>query len=118
MDKEAMRLYMREWRAKNPDRLAAYAKKRSDASATARRWGTKKTQLEKKYGITTEDHEQMLKEQGGACAICKEVGPLVVDHCHQTTVVRGLLCSHCNLGLGHFKDNAGTLRAAANYLEL
>lgn len=41
-----------------------------------------------------------------------------VDHCHETGVVRGLLCHNCNFAIGYMKDNPQRLRAAANYLEV
>lgn len=41
--------------------------------------------------------------QDGKCAICEEVKDLVVDHDHETGLVRGLLCSRCNTTEG-FKD--------------
>ncbi|WP_327740317.1 endonuclease VII domain-containing protein [Streptomyces nojiriensis] len=35
--------------------------------------------------------------QGGACAMCSaRRGSLVVDHCHRTGLIRGLLCRSCN----------------------
>ena len=56
----------------------------------------------KKYGLTIEQFNAMLESQGGCCAICgmsdtsrKEIFPLV-DHCHTTNKVRGLLCEACN----------------------
>lgn len=73
--------------------------------------------LASKYGISVEDFKAMSAAQGGACLVCGVVGPLVVDHCHSSGVVRGLLCRVCNLGIGHMKDDPERLRAAADYLE-
>jgi hypothetical protein len=80
--------------------------------------------LQRKYGITLEDYDRMLKEQGGVCAICRsdDVGNdraarWHVDHCHNSNKVRGLLCHRCNMGIGYFKDDPARLRAAAEYLE-
>lgn len=38
-------------------------------------------------------------------------------HCHKTGVVRKLLCPQCNTALGQARDNPGTLRRMAAYLE-
>lgn len=72
------------------------------------------------YGMTVDDYNQRLRDQGGVCAICKSQGPsdkrLVVDHDHTTGAVRGILCSNCNAGLGMLQDNATLLDEAAAYL--
>ncbi len=76
--------------------------------------------LQKKYGITLDDYDRMLKEQGDGCAICgrkpSNTRRLDVDHDHKTGKVRGLLCHRDNRGLAWFSDNPTTLRAAADYL--
>jgi hypothetical protein len=73
--------------------------------------------LVQKYGITQEDYEEMLKVQSGVCAVCKDGNrKLVVDHCHTTGKIRGLLCHHCNVSLGLFNDNIETLQEAIRYL--
>lgn len=75
----------------------------------------------REFGMTEEDHTKMLSEQNGVCAICGKPDPLsqalAVDHDHETGVVRGLLCSHCNKGLGLFRENAELLVAAAEYIK-
>lgn len=79
--------------------------------------------LKRLYGITLAQYDEMLRTQNNLCAICQTDTPgrglpsFVVDHCHDTGRVRGLLCHHCNLALGHFKDNPVLLKAAQGYLE-
>ena len=40
----------------------------------------------------------------------------MVDHCHKTNKIRGMLCNHCNRGLGHFRDDPELLEFARIYL--
>ncbi len=72
------------------------------------------------YGISLDDYFNFLLKQEGCCCICltkfsDSIRPYV-DHCHITKKVRGLLCFHCNTGLGHFKDNYKNLVKAARYV--
>ena len=74
----------------------------------------------RKYGITQEDFDYLLKEQNKSCAICKvsfENQTPHVDHDHDTGYVRGLLCSKCNTGIGLLQDCLITLGQAKDYLE-
>jgi hypothetical protein len=77
-------------------------------------------QIRHYYGLTKEMYLQMLTDQDGRCAICgvpdSEVR-LQVDHCHETKVVRGLLCPNCNRGLGMFQDDKDRLIEAVMFLE-
>jgi hypothetical protein len=71
------------------------------------------------YGITVEQHKQMLELQEYKCLICSKQIDMSspIDHCHNRSFVRGILCRGCNIGLGHFLDNPQILRNAAEYLE-
>ena len=42
---------------------------------------------------------------------------LVVDHCHTTNKVRGIICEKCNQTLGLMDDSVEFLIKAAQYLE-
>jgi hypothetical protein len=57
-----------------------------------------------------------IKKTTKECVICGNEGKLVVDHDHKTGQVRGMLCNHCNRGLGHFRDDPTLLEFAAQYL--
>ena len=57
-----------------------------------------------------------LKATVKQCVICGDETKLVVDHDHKTGEVRGLLCNHCNRGLGHFRDDPALLEFAVQYL--
>lgn len=70
------------------------------------------------YGITLEEKDQLFASQDCSCAICRDtIGPFHVDHDHATNKVRGILCCHCNRGLGGFRDSAEFLNEAINYLK-
>jgi len=78
------------------------------------------------YGITYRDYTDLLKGQDYKCKICLGEGftmavhlktKLVVDHCHETGRIRGLLCHNCNRGLGLFKDDKDSLKRSILYLE-
>ena len=73
------------------------------------------------YRITLDDYNMIYDKQNGRCAICNKHNfecnkILSLDHCHNTGKIRGLLCSHCNHGLGQFKDDTELLIQAMKYL--
>jgi hypothetical protein len=86
----------------------------------------RRAELQRKFGISLEDYNVILEEQGGVCAICSQpetairmgrVLPLSVDHNHRTGAVRGLLCTACNIGLGSLAESKVRLNAAIAYLD-
>lgn len=78
-------------------------------------------QLKFYYGLTRTQYDQMVSHQNGLCVICKSElshGKTThIDHCKITRKIRGILCSHCNVGIGHLKHNVDILRAAILYCE-
>jgi len=110
-----------EWRKENPEKRAsqrAIAKRRYHEEGRGKQ--TRDQRLQYRYGITEKDFEAMEEAVGGKCEICRQECSarelLSVDHDHQTGEVRGLLCHHCNTGLGHFQDCPDLLQEAIRYL--
>lgn len=120
---EANRPSLREkqnaWARANYDPVKAREKSRryrSNPEARKRMSrSARRSFVEKQYGITMEQYEEMTS---GACAICGAApeDKLCLDHCHATGMARGGLCSRCNSGLGYFRDDPVLLRRAAAYL--
>jgi hypothetical protein len=77
-------------------------------------------QRKKRYGLEDFEFTRLLQTQNFKCPLCCEKldkETACVDHCHDTTKVRGLLCRTCNMALGLFKDSIETLENAINYLD-
>lgn len=89
-------------------------------AAQARKRDYRPQNLMRFYGITVEQFDAMLVEQGGVCKVCS--GPAMgkgryhVDHDHETGLVRGLLCHKCNVALGMVRDSISHLQALIDYL--
>lgn len=96
-NKKENRKYIRFWQEQNPDKVL-------------------NNQLKHKFGITLEELRELKAGQKNKCAICCKKKKLVVDHCHKTGKVRGLLCSTCNSGIGMLQDNIEVLKTAIKYL--
>ena len=79
---------------------------------------SKRKQVYRKYGLSLEDIDNLGELQSWRCYICDDDihDKYYVDHNHRTGEVRKLLCFHCNVGLGHFKDSTVLLRRAIFYL--
>lgn len=72
--------------------------------------------------------EETLNKQNNKCAICETELPdlliyenrrrgYAIDHNHNTSEFRGVLCLQCNTLLGMAKDNKDILLKAIEYLE-
>lgn len=77
--------------------------------------------IRSKYKLTKSQLNTLKVRQMGRCWICLLPAVafsqgLVVDHCHKTGKIRGMLCPKCNIGLGQFNDMISRLKKAAEYL--
>lgn len=84
--------------------------------------------LRKKYDLSSADYDRILFEQNGKCAICETTDPggkygvFIVDHDHWAEavfgwkLVRGILCSKCNIAAGQVNDDPKIATALSDYL--
>src|SRR6185295_2915934 len=80
--------------------------------------------LLKKYGISEDQYDILLRKQGSRCAVCGRHSDsfktrLSIDHDHHSGFIRGLLCTYCNrYVVGRHRKGQGSelLRAAYEYL--
>ena len=72
-----------------------------------------------KYGLTQDELDAFIAAADGRCQICDhEFGDdFAIDHCHETGLVRGVLCRRCNVALGWMDDSPPRLLAAYLYLK-
>lgn len=77
----------------------------------------REARLRWKYGLTLAQYERLKQEANGRCCLCGRSGlRLVIDHCHISGRVRGLLCIRCNVALGWLGDNKQKLLRVVAYL--
>ena len=98
-------------------------KSRQEANPGAER----SRELRRRFGLSVEDYERMLKESGNVCAVCKQpetattaqagtIRRLAIDHNHTTGQLRGLLCFRCNSVVGKIEERLDLLDAIRDYL--
>lgn len=78
--------------------------------------------IRSRYNLTPEQAEQAVATTH--CEICTDplteqggTSPMIIDHCHNHDVYRGVICKPCNSALGFARDNTDTLRNMITYLE-
>jgi RNA polymerase subunit RPABC4/transcription elongation factor Spt4 len=123
--REKNRVRRREWRKENRDKYLA--QHRLDGRRRREKHGDRLRveDVVRRYGITVEEHNRLMAESRGLCAICGQpetrtyrgrVKVLAVDHNHVTGKVRGLLCHNCNTMIAMSREQCGVLIRATEYL--
>jgi hypothetical protein len=135
--KERQRHNHSKWRENNPEKYRDNEERQALNRRTVVKVGDdyddtvrRNKAYQDKYGIDIKEYERMLSEQNNQCCICganeHEIAKqrLYIDHDHKTGQIRGLLCSSCNLALGHLEkilyNNgfASAINSIAEYLEV
>ena len=115
--------YCKANRKKLCEKTKAYNKKQQALDPL---WNIKNN-LRNLYRITLDDYYELLKSQDNKCAIClsppkdTRKGRLLlmcVDHVKGTKPpqLRGILCKHCNSGIGQLKHDVNLIQASIDYL--
>lgn len=128
---------VKAWKSTNPERVKAHEKNRNRdwpaelAAARARRAtpegrrNMRNWRLKQDHGITLDEYERMVADQGGVCKICRRPPRggrthhdqmLHVDHDHSSGRVRGLLCRQCNVAIGFLDEDVEIIASAIHYL--
>jgi hypothetical protein len=94
---------MQQWKKDNPEKYKETNRGRTRNLA--------------KHGFTVEEWDQIVVDIDNKCQLCgKDMEKPCVDHDHNTGLVRGALCTHCNRGLGAFYDDPELLQKAIEFL--
>ena len=142
-DREKRNQYKREWSAKNRERLRVYKceksreyranlseeeleqrreKERAYAASYFEKPENRNQRARRKraahHGLTADEYDAVIAKANGACELCAATDrKLVLDHCHSTGVIRGVLCTACNTSIGKLGDTSKSLLRAVAYLQ-
>lgn len=90
-------------------------------------WGRVSAYYLRRYGLNIDEVKEMFDKVDNKCEICGSEGfimganghkhRLVIDHCHTSGIVRGILCHNCNRALGLMQDNPEYFKRAISWVE-
>jgi hypothetical protein len=64
------------------------------------------------YGISFDEYQTIISN---GCEVCGSLDNLVVDHDHDTGLVRGCLCNGCNIAEGNLKGDIALMLNLIEY---
>lgn len=136
--------YIRQWKLRNPEKVAAGRKRYQEKNREKIRERLKKWRLErlekdpeyyknrsKKYNAVNREYRAAwsrarypapTRPEPNICECCgkerdKGQKKLHLDHCHSLGIFRGWLCASCNLGIGLLGDGPSGVMKALEYLK-
>lgn len=123
--KAKKKAYMAAYVRKDPEKHKAYHRDYYQANKHKTIKQTVHAYQFRAYGITQAEVDTLFALHNDCCHCCgipvsrhlsgaKKIEVGHIDHCHSSGKVRGILCSHCNAGLGLLRDRPDL---AVAYLE-
>ena len=103
----------------NKEEIKAKVKARNRAHPEAK----KLQYIKARYNLTADEYSVLLSQTGGICPVCKKafgntkLRRPVIDHCHRTNAIRGIICGKCNVSIGKLYDDYDTLLRAAEWVK-
>lgn len=70
-----------------------------------------------RYGMSRGEWEIFILRNNGMCEICDKKPATCIDHDHESGVVRGRLCTSCNISLGRLGDSIAGIEKVLWYLK-
>jgi hypothetical protein len=118
MNLEKIKEQKRQWYFRNKDRILENNTNYNIRNKDKIKEYQKIYKLKTRYNLTLDQYNKMLSDQNNCCKVCdiKMIKP-IVDHCHTTGKVRGLLCNSCNVSLGRLKEDTRILNKMIEYIK-
>ena len=109
----------KKWKSANKDKIRENSIKYVSNNREKVDKGRWLCRIRNAFGLFENEYNNILENQNGKCAICKESTSyrLGVDHSHRSGNIRGLLCRKCNLLLGLLDDSIAKAKDVISYLE-
>lgn len=94
-----------------------YVERRREAKRARTAFLKSQSNKARREPLPDDERTAMLERQGGKCAICEVKEARVIDHCHTTGKIRGLLCYSCNTAIGALGDTVQGVMRGVRYLK-
>ena len=115
--KEAHRKDEKLWRQANPERYRARVKSYRFLTILRGSQNAAKRNGHQPIKATVQEFTCWYKSQPRVCQICGTTEHLVVDHCHSTGNLRGIVCRYCNTIVGILEGKQAQLQQCVEYLK-
>ena len=94
------------------NRTVWYPKNSDKQQKATREWEkrNKSYKISRDLKIPREEAEKFLKRGKDKCDICQSTKNLAFDHCHDSSIARGILCLPCNTLLGRLGDTPNDIK--------